>query len=176
MPTIATLHLVTLAALVLVAAFTDIRSRTIPNWLTGAGFLLGLILQIAQRGWIPGLREALLGAGLGFAVYLGLFALRAMGGGDVKLMGAVGAFTGPQDWLLVFVLASVIGGVLALISLLTRGGLVRAARNVASLIWELLHLRAPHKANPELNIDNPAARTLPHGVAIALGVVVYLWK
>lgn len=166
---------IALALLVLIAAFTDIRARIIPNWLVLAGFVTGVAMRTWLGGW-EGLAQSLMGAGLAFAVYMGLYALHAMGGGDVKLMAAIGAFTGPQDWFLVFVLASVIGGVLALISLLTGGGLVRAARNIVSILWELAHFRAPHKANPELDIDSPRARTLPHGVAIALGVMLYLWK
>ena len=117
-----------LAALALAAALTDIHSRRIPNWLVAAGFAAGVGFQVHARG-LPGLWDALLGAAAGFLVYLGLFALRAMGGGDVKLMGAIGAFTGPKDWFVIFVLASLIGGALALVSLATKGGLVRAARN-----------------------------------------------
>ena len=164
-----------LAALALAAALTDIHSRRIPNWLVAAGFAAGVGFQVHARG-LPGLWDALLGAAAGFLVYLGLFALRAMGGGDVKLMGAIGAFTGPKDWFVIFVLASLIGGALALVSLATKGGLVRAARNIVSILWELAHFRAPHRANPELDVANPGARTLPHGVAIAIAVLLFLWK
>ena len=84
-----------LELLVVVAAYLDLRDRRIPNWLTGTGVLVGLGSNYYQSGW-PGLRNGLLGLSAAFALYALLFALRAMGGGDVKLMAAVGAFTGPS--------------------------------------------------------------------------------
>lgn len=161
-----------LAALALTAAFLDLRFRRIPNWLTATGWLVGMAAQTYFHGW-PGTRDALLGSALGFAVYAFLFALRAMGGGDVKLMAAVGAFTGPQQWMVVFVLASLIGGAIAIVVVLTKGELTRVARNIATVLWELLHFRAPHAANPQLDVANDKARTLPHGVSIA--IATFLW-
>jgi prepilin peptidase CpaA len=161
-----------LALLVAVAAVYDLRFRRIPNWLTLSGWLLGVGVQTYQRGW-PGAQDALLGSALGFGVYVLLFALRAMGGGDVKLMAAVGAFTGPREWLVVFVLASLIGGAIALVAVLTKGELVRVARNIATVVWELAHLRPPHVANPELDVGNDKARTLPHGVSIAIASLLW---
>lgn len=161
-----------LALLVSVAAVYDLRFRRIPNWLTLCGWLSGIGLQTYQRGW-PGAQDALLGSLLGFGVYCLLFALRAMGGGDVKLMAAVGAFTGPREWFVVFVLASLIGGVIALVAVLTKGELVRVARNIATVVWEVVHLRPPHVANPELDVANDKARTLPHGVSIAIASLLW---
>lgn len=156
----------------LVAAIFDLQFRRIPNWLTGLGWVVGIGVQSYQRGW-PGAQDALLGSALGLGVYVLLFALRAMGGGDVKLMAAVGAFTGPKEWFVVFVLASLIGGAIAVVAVLTRGELVRVARNIATVIWELAHLRAPHAANPELDVASEKARTLPHGVSIAIASLLW---
>src|SRR4051812_12918709 len=92
-----------LLLLVLGAAVFDARYRRIPNWLTLAGVLLGLALNTWLYGVFPtkqvqgtwgGLVFAAEGLGFAFAVYLFLYALRAMGAGDVKLMAAVGAMTG----------------------------------------------------------------------------------
>lgn len=161
-----------LALLVAVAAVYDLRFRRIPNWLTVSGWLLGIAVQTYMRGW-PGAADALLGSLLGFGVYCLLFALRAMGGGDVKLMAAVGAFTGPREWFVVFILASLIGGAIALVAVLTKGELVRVVRNIATVVWELVHLRPPHAANPELDVANDKARTLPHGVSIAIASLLW---
>ena len=166
------LQLSALGALVVSAALFDLRFRRIPNWLNAAGWLLGIGLQIAAHG-ATGAKQDLLGSGLALAVYTGLFALRAMGAGDVKLMAAVGAFTGPVHWLYVFLLASVIGGVIALVAVLSKGALLRVARTIAFLVWDLVHFRAPFHAHPELDVGNEKARTLPHGVAIALGTLLY---
>ncbi len=160
-----------LVSLVLVAALFDLKWRRIPNWLTVFGWTFGLTLRTYESGW-PGLKEALMGSGLALCVYVVMFALHAMGGGDVKLMAAVGAFTGPMQWLSVFALAALAGGAFALVSIFTRGEAARVVSNIGTIIWELVHLRPPHKANPELDVSHSGARTLPHGVAIALGVIL----
>ena len=73
-----------------VAAVFDLRTRRIPNWLCAAGFIAGFACQIALFRW-TGARDAALGAGIALLIYIPLFALRAVGGGDVKLMAAVGS-------------------------------------------------------------------------------------
>src|SRR5690242_11677682 len=85
-----------LIALVLGAAIYDVRYRRIPNWLTVMGVAVGLLLNsFLYPGW-PGLRLGLLGLAVAFGVYFVLYALRAMGAGDVKLMAAIGAMVGWQ--------------------------------------------------------------------------------
>jgi prepilin peptidase CpaA len=75
------------------AAFCDWRRGEIPNWLT----LPVLVLAPSSYGLAFGIEYALhsLGAGLlgGLVPYL-LFRRGAMGGGDVKLFGALGAVMG----------------------------------------------------------------------------------
>lgn len=164
-----------LELLVVAAAFLDLRSRRIPNWLTGAGLVAGLAINAYEHGW-TGLRTGLLGMLLALAVYSLFFALRAMGGGDVKLMAAVGAFTGPEHWLWIFAITAVVGGVFAIVTLVNRGGLVRTLGNIATILGSLARFRVPHRDRPDLDVAHPAARTLPHGAAIAVGVLIYiLW-
>ncbi|SKB46009.1 prepilin peptidase CpaA [Sphingopyxis flava] len=79
-----------LAALMIAAAISDLRSRTISNALNGAMALLAIPFWLASglMAWpdIP----LQLGAALGvFLAFVGLFAIGAMGGGDVKMIGAV---------------------------------------------------------------------------------------
>jgi prepilin peptidase CpaA len=162
-----------LAALTLTAAFTDIRSRRIPNWLVLAGLIVGLILNAYFGQW-SGLRSALLGFGLAALVYFPLYALRAVGGGDVKLMLAVGALTGASTWFSIFVVTSIVGGGMALMSLFGTGGFSRVMLNVGTIFASLFRLRAPYRANPELDVSNPSARRLPHAVMIALGTLIVL--
>jgi prepilin peptidase CpaA len=159
-----------LAALVLAAAVSDWRSRRIPNWLTAGGILAGFALNT----WFGEWRQAALGFGLALAVYLPLYLLRAMGGGDLKLMAAVGAITGPSIWLVIFVFTAILGGIAALVLLAFRGGMRRAFGNVLYILGEMIRLRAPHRGREELDVASPRAVTLPHGVVIAAGTLVYL--
>ena len=164
---------VALAALVAIAAVYDLRWRRIPNWLVLSGLLLGFGLQGYLFGW-PGARQAMLGMLLAGAVYLPLFALRAMGGGDVKLMLAVGALAGTRNWFLIFLLTAVLGGFAAIALLLVRGSLTRTLQNVGYILSELVQLRAPHASMAELNVEHPQAVTMPHGAVIASGTLLFL--
>ncbi len=155
------------------AAVSDLRWRTIPNWLTAAGFLAGTAAQIAMGGW-PGARAAGLGFGLAMLVYLPLFVLRAMGGGDVKLMAALGVAAGPQNWLAIFLIMSILGGPIAIGTILWQGRFGKTMRNIAAILSQLAHLRAPHRADLELDVAHPKSVGLPHGAVIALGVVAFL--
>ncbi len=162
-----------LAALVLIAAAYDIRFRRIPNWLSVAGFLGGLVLNTAFGGW-GGLKSAAAGFGLAFCAYLLMYLIRAMGAGDVKLMGAVGALVGPSNWFLIFVVTAIFGGIAAIVLALARGRLRRTLWNVGFAVSELSHFRAPYLAREDLDVKSKKALTLPHGVSIAVGVLVFL--
>lgn len=164
----------TVAATTAVAALTDLRSRTIPNWLVAAGILLGFALNIFLGGW-QGALDALLGFALAIGIYLPLYLLRAMGGGDLKLMAAVGALVGPSDWFSIFVFASLLGAVIALGLMFLRGSAQRTFDNIRFIVANLLHFRAPYAANPDLDIASPKALTMPHGVAIAAGTFFFLF-
>ena len=165
---------VALAALMLLAAVYDVRLRRIPNWLCLTGLGLGLALHF--RLWqFSGLRQAGLGAALALAVYFPLFALIAKGGGDVKLMAATGALVGPSNWFAIFLLTALFGGVFAISLLAIRGGLVQAIRNVATILIQLVHFRAPHRTDATLDIAHPSAVTLPHAIPICAGTLAFLW-
>ena len=162
-----------LAALVLLAAAFDVRYRKIPNSLVLTGLVTGLALSyLFFRS--QGLKDALLGALLAFAVYFPLFALRAMGAGDLKLMVAVASFVGPSNWIALFLITAILGGAIAIVLLLYRGQLGRTLGNVLIVLGELSHLRAPYHRNPALDVAHPSAIRLPHGISIAAGTLLFL--
>src|SRR5581483_6279692 len=126
-----------LLPIVIGAAVYDMRYRRIPNWLNLTGVILGLAMNawlIAEgRPW-PGLVFSLKGLAVGFFVYFGLYAIRAMGAGDVKLMAAVGALVGWEDWCGIFILTAIIGGLTALVLALVRGRLRNTLFNVGFIL------------------------------------------
>ena len=148
------------------AAWIDGRTHRIPNWLTVSGFLAGLSLHTWLGGW-RGAAVALEGAGLALAVLLPLVFLRALGAGDWKLMGALGAFLGP--WMLLFVLVATIfvAGFMAVILTFYARRVRETLRNMGALIkgFFVFGLRP----NPEISLDNPTLLKLPFGVAAAIG-------
>lgn len=165
--------IVLLLAVSLTAAVYDFRFRRIPNWLNLAGVLAGITVNTWISG-LSGLKSSAAGLGLAFAVYIVLYLLRAMGAGDVKLMAALGAIAGPDAWIRIFLLACILGGVIAIILLLTKGRVATTLWNVGFILKELSQFRAPYMKREELDVHNPKAVTLPHGVSIALGVLVFV--
>jgi len=95
-----------LAALLLAAVGFDLAHRRIPNWLTFSGLLLGLFWHIVTGGRL-GLVFALEGLGVAGLTAL-LWMAKALGAGDVKLLGVVGVWMGP-----VFLLWTLLGTIFA---------------------------------------------------------------
>jgi prepilin peptidase CpaA len=162
------------AALVLMAAFCDLRSREIPNWLTLGGILVALGVHPYLAGW-SGLQFSASGLGVAALMFLPMFMMRWLGGGDVKLMAAVGAFTGPTNLIVIFVFDAMMGGVVALIAIITRGRSRRTIHNIGRMISALLHGKAPHKVSPELEAGNAESMGMPRAVTIALATLLILW-
>ncbi|WP_171651987.1 A24 family peptidase [Paenibacillus foliorum] len=87
--------------LIVIAFATDIIKQKIPNRITAAGLIIGILLHIAAEGY-SGASFALMGAVLGFIPLWLLYWIHAVGAGDVKLFAALGALTGAE-----FVLQSI---------------------------------------------------------------------
>jgi prepilin peptidase CpaA len=163
-----------LVVLILIAAVYDWKYRRIPNWLTLTGVVVGLGANVMLAG-ISGAWLSVSGAGLALLIYLPLYALRALGGGDVKLMAAIGALVGPFVWWWIFVYTALIGGVIALVVIVTRGRFQRTFKNLGMIVLSLVRLRRPADTNPELDVRTaPRSHKLPHAVTIAVGAVAYL--
>lgn len=155
------------ATLMVAGALFDIRDRKIPNRLTLAGIAAGLVLALGPGG--VGIVAALLGAGLGFLVALPLFALGAFGGGDAKLITAVGAFMGPAGLLNALLGTALIGGGMAVYTTWRCGMLGRTIFNTGQLVLSLL--TAGHHGQ-RLTIRSEGAVNIPYGVAIAAGSLI----
>ena len=108
--------LAALAIALLVAAFTDLRKRQIGIWLTA-----GIALTATLFWWASGLSlwpEIALQLGVAlatFAVLAGLFAINAMGGGDVKLLTALALWIRPEAFLYLLIFMALIGGLLTIV-------------------------------------------------------------
>jgi prepilin peptidase CpaA len=104
----------------LAAVIEDLGWRRISNWTSGSALAGGLIVHYLQKGW-SGAWHSLLGALIGFGVFLVFYLLGGMGGGDVKLMSGFGALLGDGRILTAALLAAASGGVMALGYLAVRG-------------------------------------------------------
>jgi leader peptidase (prepilin peptidase)/N-methyltransferase len=127
-------HLIFLGALVILSVI-DIKSYTLPDKITLPGIFFGILVvpwltapSLTPYEIIAAYREAFVGSALGgwllFLVgVLGDWAFRkeSMGGGDIKLAGMIGAFLGWKMVILAFLLASVLGALGGVLTMLFRG-------------------------------------------------------
>jgi prepilin peptidase CpaA len=142
----------------------DITRRRIPNALVLTGIAAGLLFRL-PGGWAS-VGAGLAGAGLALALTFPLFALRGLGGGDVKLFAAVGAFLGPAGFIAALLASAIIGGLLAVGLALRRGVLLPILLNIRDLAVNAVTFG---KSGERVTLDTPGALTVPYGAAIALG-------
>jgi prepilin peptidase CpaA len=128
-----------LAIALLIAAFTDIRRRQIDNWLNAAIALAAPAFWWAM-GWHLWPDVALqLGVAVAvFAALTGVFALRMMGGGDVKLLAALALWLPVKPFFELLLVMALAGGVLT----------------VVMGVWHIMHRRKDRLK-------------IPYGIAIA---------
>jgi prepilin peptidase CpaA len=98
------------------AAAWDVRTRKIPNFFTFPMMFLGFTYHGVTNG-LSGLGFSAAGVGLGIGVFLIPYLKQGMGAGDAKLMGAAGAFLGPNGVLMAAAISIVFGGIYAIVLL-----------------------------------------------------------
>ncbi len=162
----------TLVAL-LGAAF-DLKSRRIPNFITGPALVFGLLLHLSLDGW-RGLLTALAAGLICGAVFIIFYVAGGMGAGDVKLMAATACIAGLSNVAYLLVLTALAGGVMAVVLALMRGRLKLTLLNVLALTAH--HSRSGLIPHPEINVLNASTLRLPYGLAIAAGcsITFYLF-
>jgi len=148
-----------------VATLTDLRTRTIPNWLTLPLLAFALATHALERG-VWGLSLALLGSLVCFLPVYFLFTRHALGGGDVKLFAAFGALVGPRDGLELELTAFVLVTLFVLVTSVWSGRLLRLL--VASWRASLHLLRPARFPPPEAGAESVE---LPMGLAILCAVL-----
>ncbi len=158
---------IVMLAMLAAAVATDLHKGKIYNWLTAPCAAAGLALGLASGG-MAGLADRLLGAAAALAVVLLVFHLARLGGGDIKLLLAVGALGGLHFVLWAMLLTGLSGGLLAAVYILRR----RAAKQTAlNIITNMLSNAGA------LRIESAAASAvgkIPYSLAIALGSVAAL--
>lgn len=111
---------ITALSFMAVCLYTDIQTRRIPNLLTVGYACGGILYHSLVSGFPGGSLYSLKGLGLGCLLLLVPFVLKGMGGGDVKCLGALGAWMGPERIFSIFLYGALAGGLLALFLLLRK--------------------------------------------------------
>ncbi|MGE5455085.1 MAG: prepilin peptidase [Methylocystaceae bacterium] len=106
-----------LTSVLIACAFIDIDHGIIPDRITYPAFVAGLIFA----WWTIGLQSSLVGAALfgGILLLAAVLSRGGMGGGDIKLAAVIGAFAGLPGAVVGLFVASVSGGLWAVVLLIT---------------------------------------------------------
>lgn len=147
------------------AVVVDVRTRRIPNVLTGSMAAAGFMLAAIGAGVTP--LQALYGLLVGLAVMMPAHLIGATGAGDVKLVAAVGSLVGPGLAFKVCLYTAVSGGAFALAIAAQRGLLSSTIYGARQLVI------APAGAREVIESSSRANR-FPYAPAIAAGTVVAL--
>jgi prepilin peptidase CpaA len=163
-------------AVVVGIAVMDLSRFRIPNAVTFPFALAGIAFNAIQGGgW--GLGHSLAGAAIGFALLLVPFLAGGFGGGDVKLLTAIGAWVGAVAVLEIFVVSAVILGLVSLLVIL-------ANRNVRQDAWRKFRQAANHlvsirsltagdqEMDEVLDREDCRTRAIPFGAVVAFGLVM----
>lgn len=156
-------------AFAVTVAISDGIWRRIPKMLTVAGVLVGLAAHV----FIGGLASAAFATLIGFVVGVMLFRLGAIGGGDVKLMMALGAILGTGRWLTAMEIAVFAAAAVAIVQMIYRGVFTQTLLNIVDLtVW---FFRNGLREHPTVNVHNSASLRAPFGIAAAIGTVMAVY-
>ncbi len=161
-----------LTAVVLTAAVFDWKTQRIPNRLVGPAILAGFIVAAGfgfalegLGGLWAGLQGSALGLLAGFVPMALIFFAGALGGGDVKLMAAVGAIA--ANWEVVLGTAFygfIISAVLAVVVMIRHRIVGRTIQRIANAA-----LLAAARVKPEMATDSPR---IPLAIGFAIGAMI----
>lgn len=159
-----------LLGVLFVAVAMDVRTGKIKNWLTLPAIASGPIVHFIEDG-SNGAVSSLAGLGAMILVAVVLVMFGIVGGGDVKLLVAVGSLAGLPMVKDVLIFSALAGGVMSIILMIVRRRAVGFAKELAQAAWLRLVLKADSKG---------AVRTstkMPYSIAIAAGTIAAIfWR
>ncbi|GIQ68258.1 prepilin peptidase [Xylanibacillus composti] len=154
-----------------IALWTDMKYRKIPNWLTGAFAVSGLLMHVVLFSW-EGIPAAASGMLIGLAITLPFYLCRAVGAGDVKLFMAAGAWTGAWYALLLWCYTILLAGCIGIIWLLWEE---RRSRRLRECGMRLLLLAGTRDRTWLYGWSRRPPVKMPLMLAAAPGAVLLFW-
>jgi len=149
-------------ALTVVALVWDLRTRRIPNAITVSALVAALLFHAITSGW-AGLGFALAGFGAGFGLLFVLWLVGGGGGGDVKLMGALGAWLGAPLILIVF-----LGSAVVALVMLMAAFMWQAVSRASQPAYASAGRKGGSGGQDARGQMNAARRTIPYAVPAAV--------
>lgn len=155
--------------LLIISFITDIKSMKIPNKITIPAMCLGVFVHFLGDG-IIGVWRALEGGGIGFGIMLILYLCGAVGGGDVKLFGAIGTWVGTYLTLTTMMYSIFVAGFIGIVILLWRKEALQRIKAVFVSLFGSILLKSivPIQANAKGQLQFPFMLAVLPGAVIAL--------
>jgi prepilin peptidase CpaA len=167
--------LVAAVAVAAVAAYSDFRTGTIPNWITYPALVIGPIAHAALFSMKGGSSDLALFEGaysIGGAVVCAivpviLYRQNALGGGDLKLFAALGAICQPNIGVEIQMYAFIAATVIAPARLAYEGKLFQTVKNAGTLIANMLRPKEKRES-----VDESAMSWFRMGPAVLVGTLL----
>jgi prepilin peptidase CpaA len=147
-------------------AIGDVKWGKIPRTYTTLALLAGLAFHSFRNQFLSSFSAA----AVGFLIGLAFFELGAIGGGDVKLITALGALLGFSRWTVAMEVAIFAAAGIAIVQVIRRRAVRQTILNMLSIVRGLT--KNGWRAHPTINVNNQTAIRAPFGVAAALGTLV----
>ena len=159
-----------LLLILLIAAFMDMLTFKVKNWLVYTGMLAGFIYNGSLYGW-KGIEKSIVGMLVPLIVLFILFCFRMLGAGDIKLICMIGTFLGLEGLIGCFIPILAAGAVYSLIKVIYQKNLMFRLQYLAIYIQKFIITK---KIEPYYrdNMDKDAA--VPLSVPILVGVLLYM--
>src|SRR3954471_6914791 len=159
----------------IVAAIIDGLKLKVPNWITFPMIISGWVYSVAFSPYagLEGLMYSVLGTVVGLALLLPAYAIGGMGAGDVKLLAGVGAWVWGTTTFYAFALSAVIGGVIAVLMVLSQRKWFKHHAQFWMICTEILTVKDPEKLAAIAAERKSTMMLLPYGIPIAIGTIGY---
>jgi prepilin peptidase CpaA len=163
---------------VIVAAYIDGKELRVPNKITIpmiiAGWIYSMIAyHLNGEGWYVGLGWSLAGTAVGLATLLPAYAIGGMGAGDVKMMGAIGAWIYCSNTFYAFCVSAIVGALLSIGMILWAKQGQKHWNQFFYIVNEIMTVKNPEALATIAAERKSSMRLLPYGIPIAIGTVLY---
>ncbi len=161
-----------------VAAYIDGTQLKVPNAITFPMIIAGWLYSsvsygVAGDGWYMGLLWSIAGTAVGLACLYPFYAIGGMGGGDVKMLAAVGAWVHCTITIWAFFLSAIIGGLMAVLMIVLSKSRIKHYYQFFGILNEILAVKNPEKLSEIAAARKHTMQLLPYGIPIAIGTILH---
>ncbi len=161
-----------------VAAYIDGTQLKVPNAITFPMIIAGWMYSsvaygMAGDGWYMGLLWSIGGTAVGLACLYPFYAIGGMGGGDVKMLAAVGAWVHSSITISAFFLSAFIGGLMAVLMIVFSKSATKHYYQFFGILNEIVAVKDPEKLSEMAAARKHTMHLLPYGIPIAIGTILH---